>query len=105
MKTLKSIIATVALLISLNSIAGNNSNITSANIQKEIQLHLTVKVEQSQKVEVVFTTDETGKVNLAIAKTDNAELKKSIEANFLSLHFGGIKNNTAYSIVINLQVI
>ena len=35
--------------------------------------------DQIQKVEVLFTTNKDGKVNFALAKTNNLELKKEIE--------------------------
>jgi hypothetical protein len=102
MKNLKSIIAAAALLVSLNSVANNNTS-GAKEIQSQIQSQLNISTTNSQKVEVVFTTNESGDVNLAIAKTENKELKQSIETSFAKLHLNNTKANTAYSIIVNLQ--
>jgi hypothetical protein len=104
MKTLTAIIATAALFVSLNSVAGNTGNTNTTNVQKEIQAHFNLKAENAQKVEVVFTTNEQGNVNLAIAKTENVDLKKAIESNFLKLHLNNVKANNAYSVVISIKL-
>ncbi|MCD6066154.1 MAG: hypothetical protein K0S33_980 [Bacteroidetes bacterium] len=105
MKTLKSIILLVALLSNLHSFANNGSDtksIINANVQKELKSHLDIKIEHSERVEVVFTTDENGKVNLAIAKTENKELKQAIETKFMEMHFAQLKADIAYGITLNL---
>lgn len=105
MKNLKLIIAAVAVLVSLNAVCNTNGTINSANIQKEIQAQFNLKAEVSEKVEVVFTTNEQGNVNLAIVKTNNQNLKKAIETNFLKLHLSSVKANNAYSVVINVKLV
>ncbi|MDX2173806.1 MAG: hypothetical protein SFY56_11855 [Bacteroidota bacterium] len=105
MKNLKLIITTVAVFVSLNLVCSNNNTINSANIQKEIQAQFNLKAEVSEKVEVVFTTNEQGNVNLAIVKTQNQNLKKAIETNFLKLHLSNVKANNVYSVVINVKLV
>jgi hypothetical protein len=54
---------------------------------------------------VVFTTDEKGKVNFVLAKTENEILKKQIEKQFSEMILTKIKSNVAYSIVFNIKKI
>jgi len=97
----------LTLVLSVNSFGTNNGKYEAVNssVQKEIQANMHINIERSARVEVVFTTDSLGKVNLAIAKTDNAELKKAIEANFLKLSLSSLVPDNCYSIVINLKLV
>src|ERR1041384_3828048 len=97
----------MTLVLSLNSFGADNGNCgtVKSNVLKEIQANMHVNIEKSARVEVVFTTDSLGKVNLAIAKTDNAELKKAIESNFMKLSLSSLVPDNCYSIVINLRVV
>lgn len=56
---------------------------------------------QMEKVNVVFTVNETG--NLVIANTTNTFLKKSIEEQFLKLTLKQLKADNAYSIQFNFK--
>jgi hypothetical protein len=58
----------------------------------------------SNKVEVVFTTDSFGKVNFALAKTQNRILKQEIEKQFLALQLPKLKHEVAHSVVLNFKV-
>lgn len=58
-----------------------------------------------EKVNVVFTVDEAGQVNLAIANTENQGLKKHIEEQFLKLNLRQLKANNAYSIQFNFKTL
>lgn len=58
-----------------------------------------------EKVNVVFTVNENGQVNLVIANTGNAILKKTIEDQFLKLTLKQLKANNAYSIQFNFKTI
>jgi len=57
------------------------------------------------KVNVVFTVDEAGRVNLVIANTENQGLRKSIEEQFLTLSLKQLKANNAYSIQFNFKTL
>jgi hypothetical protein len=60
---------------------------------------------QNEKVEIIFTTTESGKVNFVLAKTSNASLKKEIEKQFNGLILSKLKANVAYSIVFNFKTV
>lgn len=107
MKTIKLMIATVFVSLTINSMAVTWGEGTT---EKEIQKHLSfpnilmpVNKTQSNKVDVVFTTNENGRVNLVIAKTDNADLKKEIEKNFSKLVLKTTKPNVCYGVTLNLK--
>lgn len=110
MKTLKNKIAylVLALVLCLNGFSYNNGGQMEAvkvSVQKEIQAGIHLAIEKSEKVDVLFTTDENGKVNLAIAKTGNETLKKAIEANFMKLSLSGLVPDNCYSITLNLKLV
>ncbi len=96
---------------------GNNGNETVPNSKAGIiETQLTIKqhisfpniilpISKTEKVEVVFTTDEKGKVNFVLAKTENEQLKKQIEKQFSEMTLTKIKSNVAYSIVFNIKKI
>jgi len=60
---------------------------------------------KEEKVNVVFTVNETGSVNLVLANTSNESLKKSIETQFAKLKLSNLKANNAYSVVFNFKTI
>ena len=60
---------------------------------------------QQEKVNVIFTVNETGQVNLVIANTGNVSLKRTIEEQFLKLTLKQLKANNAYSIQFNFKTI
>lgn len=113
MKTLKfKFIQTTALLflgLGLCGIANaNNGSDAIIETEKTIKQHITfpniiLPIERSEKVEVVFTTAESGKVNFVLVKTENQILKKEIEKQFSELTLTKIKSNVAYSVVFNIK--
>jgi hypothetical protein len=100
-------IAIVFVSLTLNGIAGTGGEgITEKEIQKHLSfpnILLPVNKSQSNKVDVVFTTNESGKVNLVIAKTDNEHLKKEIEKNFSKLTLKTTKPNVCYGVTLKLK--
>lgn len=86
---------------------GENANVeTAIQIKKHISFpNIILPIQESEKIEVVFTTGENGKVNFAYAKTNNETVKKEIEKQFLELTLPKIKSNVAYSVIINLKMI
>lgn len=88
----------------------NNGGTVMNETEKTIREHVTfpnliLPIEKNEKVEVVFTTTESGKVNFVLAKTSNEILKKEIEKKFLSLTLSKLKANVAHSIVFNFKTI
>ena len=116
MKTLikKSVIVfATGLLMSLTARAGGNEppkNISISGASKTIKDHvkfpnLLLDFSNEEKVNVVFTVNEEGRVNLVIANTSNEILKKSIETQFSKLVLKQLKANNAYSIQFNFKTI
>jgi len=64
-----------------------------------------VKSNQSNKVEVLFTTDKSGKVNFVMAKTLDKELKVEIEKQFSNMHLNKVKQNVVHSVVLNFRTL
>jgi hypothetical protein len=58
----------------------------------------------AHKVEVLFTTDNKGKVNFALAKTEDPLLKQEIEKQFSNLRLLKVKQNTVHSVVLNFSL-
>lgn len=116
MKTIfkKSItIIVTGLLLSFSVSANENENpktliITDASktIKEHIKFpNLLMSFNHEEKVNVLFTVNELGQVNLVIANTVNEMLKKSIETQFMKLKMNNLKANNAYSVVVNFKTI
>src|SRR5690349_9212025 len=120
MKTiLKKSIALLAagIFVSFNIQAKDNEHpdyftkaIVIADATKTIKDHvkfpnLMMNFNQEEKVNVVFTVNEAGQVNLVIANTSNEILKKAIETQFKKLTLNQLKANNAYSIQFNFKTI
>ncbi len=87
---------------------GSDGNENIIETQNTIRQHISfpniiLPITKTEKVEVVFTTDEKGKVNFVLAKTENDVLKKQIEKQFSEMTLTKIKSNVAYSIVFNIK--
>lgn len=118
MKTMKNISTqlikvTALVTLTLGSFyvkAGNGLNENAVETEKTIKEHvkfpkLILPIQKNEKVEVVFTTNETGKVNFVLAKTANENIKSEIEKQFQDLTLNKLKANVAYSIVFNFKTI
>lgn len=107
------IILVSGLLISFNSSAKNKNSINTSNTinsVSEIKNHFIFPsfvqdANQIESVNVVFTVNETGNVNLVIANTTNLILKQSIESQFSKLKFTQFKANNAYGIDFKFKTI
>jgi hypothetical protein len=114
-KNLKKTIAILAagFLFSFNINAKENENpktVIIADANKTIKEHikfpnLLMNFNHAEKVNVLFTVNETGQVNLVVANTTNETLKKSIELQFMKLKLNNLKANNAYSVVFNFKTI
>ncbi len=117
MKTIKNITAKalkvtalVALTLGSFTIKANNGkdllNETEKTIKQNVNFpKLNLSNQADQKVEIVFTTSENGKVDFVLAKTKNEVLKKELEKQFSTLTLNKLAANTAYSIVFNFKTI
>jgi len=107
------ILVATGLLFSMNINAKGGENPKSVLISdasKSIKEHikfpnLLLHFNQEEKVNVVFTVNENGEVNLVVANTTNETLKKSIEQQFFKLKLNKLKANNAYSVVLNFKTI
>lgn len=78
---------------------------TSRLISQQLKFSgLSLPPNQEQKVNVVFTVNEKGKVNLVVANTDNEALRKAIEEQFLKLTLTKLVPDNAYSIQLNFKI-
>ena len=106
-------ILAVGLLFSFNRNAKKKDGpitISVSDANKTIKEHITfpnllMNFNHEEKVNVVFTVNEAGRVNLVIANTLNDGLKKSIESQFMKLKINNLKPNNAYSVVFNFKTI
>ena len=103
--------AIAALTLGSFLVKATNGNEVALETEKTIKEHvkfpkLILPVQQqSQKVEVIFTTAENGNVNFVLAKTTNKEVKVEIEKQFSKLNLNKLKANVAYSVVLNFKTI
>jgi hypothetical protein len=81
---------------------GNELLETEKTIKESIVFSTPVS---DQKVEILFTTNNYGVVNFALAKTENASLKKQIEKQFTQLHLTNLKADVVYSIILNFKTL
>jgi hypothetical protein len=100
----------VALTLGSLFLKANTGNEIIDATEKTIKEHvkfpkLILPGNQSEKVEIIFTTTENGKVNFVLAKTTNEVLKKEIEKQFSGLTLTKIKANVAHSIVFNFKTL
>ena len=102
----------VGFLLSFNVNAkadGTPKEVTIADANKTIKEHIKfpdlLNFVKEEKVNVVFTVNETGNVNLVVVNTNNENLKKSIETQFKKLKLSNLKANNAYSVVFNFKTI
>ncbi len=96
------------LAISISSLFANANVKTPNVISNEIQEGIKIEkqfLNQNQKVEILFTTNQNGDVNFALAKTNNTNLKLELEKQFSLLNFKALKSETVYSIVLNIKII
>ena len=59
----------------------------------------------TNKVEILFSTNKNGDVNFAFAKTEDAKLKKEIEKQFYKIHLNKLNQDVVNSIVLNFKTI
>ena len=103
----------VGILFSLNTSAkveGTPKTVvvedSNKTIKEQIKFpNLCMDFNKEEKVNVVFTVNETGNINLVVANTTNDKLKKSIETQFAKLKLSNLKANNAYSVVFNFKTI
>jgi hypothetical protein len=107
------IIFSTCLLFNGNNIMASNEAtptkkiVNTSTLIKEHLFFPSLKINagNEQKVNVVFTVDELGQINLVIANSKNELLKQSIEAQFKKLTLKNLEPNNAYSIILNFKTI
>lgn len=102
------------IMFSLSAVAGNtgnapaNTDVVSASrtIREQVKFSsLSTYQALEEKVNVVFTVNEAGHVNLVIANTKSQALKTAIEEQFRKLDLKQLKANNAYSIQFNFKTL
>ncbi|MBS1650861.1 MAG: hypothetical protein JSU07_02510 [Bacteroidetes bacterium] len=102
-----SLFAGLALVLLSDNLSAATSAHINENTCKTIaqQIHVNnLFINKNQKIEVLFTTNENGKVNFALAKTQNDVLKKHLESAFLKLTLLQLKANNVYAIELKITV-
>ena len=56
-------------------------------------------------IEILYTTDKSGRVNFVIAKTEDRALKAEIEKQFYSLTFNEVPADVVQKMVLNFKFI
>ncbi len=100
------------LMISLTVKPNTKSGISPEAIETEKTIkdyfkfpQIFIPVNESQKVEVLFTTNEKGHVDFVLAKTNDQNLKAEIEKQFLKLNLDKIKSNVVHSVTLNIKTV
>jgi hypothetical protein len=98
---------TIVLTSSANNTPSPKLNPTTIYSKvKTVQLPEQLKKEGfDKKVKVLFTVDQSGKVQDVLCISEQAELKSSVEKQFMNLNFPEMNENTLYSICINFKVL
>lgn len=97
-----------SLSVKPNTVSGLNpeANETEKTIKDYFKFpQIVIPVNESQKVEVLFTTDKSGNVDFVLAKTIDANLKTEIEKQFLKLNLAKLKNNVVHSVTLNIKTV
>ena len=120
MKTLSkiTIILIAALSLSIFTIKGNT---TPGEIKKAKEAEKTIRhffkfpgilvplhdlnKPETQKVEVLFSTDQNGNINFVLAKTADRSLRTEIERQFWKLRLAGLKRDVVNSVVLNFKTL
>ncbi len=94
----------------VNAKVDGTPSVSISDANKTIKEHikfpnLLMDFNKEEKVNVVFTVNEIGNVNLVVANTTNENLKKSIETQFAKLKLSNLKANNTYSVVFNFKTI
>ena len=113
----KIVLMTSLIFTTLLAVANTNPSSTPVSTETEKTIrtyfkfpqvllpHYELKWVQTNRVEVLFTTDKNGKVNFVMAKTTDQELKLEIEKQFSNLHLNKVKQNVVHSVVLNFRTL
>ncbi len=109
-KSITFLVLGILISMNVNAKADETPSITISDANKTIKEqikfpNLLMNFNKEEKVNVVFTVNETGNVNLVVVNTSNENLKKSIETQFIKLKLNNLKANNAYSVVFNFKTI
>ncbi len=90
-----------------NSSLKRDNGIESAETEKMIResLKFPSAETKNEKVEILFTTGQTGNVNFVLVKTANATLQKEIEKQFYNMHLSKLKEGVVHSVILNFKKI
>ena len=66
---------------------------------------IVIPVNESRKIEVLFTTDQNGQVNFVLAKTSDQNLKTEIEKQFSKLSLTKLKKEVVHSVTLNIKTL
>ncbi len=86
----------------------NPVNEKGMTVETQIKNHISfpniiIPAEQTESVEVLFTTNQNGKVDFVLAKTPYESLKKEIEKQFVELILPSLKPGVTHRVVLNIK--
>ncbi len=100
------------LMISLAVKPNTKAGISPAAIETEKTIkdyfkfpQIVIPVNESQKIEVLFTTNVNGHVDFVLAKTNDKSLRTEIEKQFSKLNLIKLKSNVVHSITLNIKTV
>ena len=110
---LKTVALIAGLLITSLSVKPNTTsgispeaNETEKTIKDYFKFpQIVTPLNEDQKIEVLFTTDEKGHVDFVLAKTVDQNLKMEVEKQFLKLNLTKLKCNVVHSVTLNIKTV
>lgn len=110
MKTKNYLIKTILVCgLSLSFFRGTSAILPEREmmLQAEKTIHASFTnsglLSRSEKVEILFSTGESGQVNFVLVKTIDQILKKEIERQFYSMTFPNLKKDAVNSVVLSFK--
>jgi hypothetical protein len=105
MKTVKNIIAAVALVIvSANAFAGNGPTSKIASLMREVKSKISLETSKNnagKKVNFTFTVNAAGNVDAVMAKVENLQDRQILEAQFAKMNFPKLAQGVTYNMDVN----
>lgn len=111
-KSSKVVLITALLISGLTVLPNTNLGLSPEATETEKTIkdyfrfpQIVTPVNESQKVDVLFTTNLLGQVDFVLAKTINETLKSEIEKQFLKLNLTKLKSDVVHSVTLNIKTL
>lgn len=111
-KISKVVLVTALLISGLTVLPNTNLGLSPEAIETEKTIkdyfkfpQIVTPVNESQKVEVLFTTNLIGHVDFVLVKTSDENLRSEIEKQFLKLNLTKLKSDVVHSVTLNIKTL